>query len=89
VTIKPDGKIESMNGIPYLLEIIHDTLCMINMDLSVIFDKAGKSTATIKPDGKIESMNGIPYLYINDAIDRKLSAFFLVYHYLPRKKTIK
>jgi hypothetical protein len=68
------------------VRIIHDTICMGNMDLSVIFDKSGKSTATIKPNGKIESMSGIPYLYTNGTIDRKLSAFFLLYHYLPRKK---
>jgi hypothetical protein len=71
--------------------IIHDTAGMIEIsdpDLSLIFDKAGESTAIIKPNGKIESVSGIPYLYTNGTIDRKLSAFFLLYHYLPRKKTI-
>jgi hypothetical protein len=69
--------------------MIFDTICMSDMNLSEIFDKTGTPTAQIKPDGTIESTNGIPYLYIKAAIDKKLSAFFFMFHYLPQKQTIQ
>jgi hypothetical protein len=72
--------------------MIHDTIGMIDPDSFLIFDKAGEPTATIKSDdknGTIDSMNGITYLHVKATTNRKLAAFFLLYHYLPQKKTIK
>jgi hypothetical protein len=68
------------------VRIIYDTLGITNHDGSLLMDKTGKPMAKLNANEHLESMTGIPYLLTAPTLDRKLLAFFLWYHYLPRKK---
>jgi hypothetical protein len=70
---------------------IPDTIGMYDNNLSIIKYKTGATAAIIKSllnsECSIESTVGVKYLYLKEinAFDKKLIAFFLLHHYLPRK----